>query len=256
MGRRKKASAPELIAPLVGLLLLGFFFVPGFRAIVFLVGALIVAVIAVFIIYRLATRKTRAAAVFVSTPEIAPAKINSDENLSNKLRSLDWFQFEKLMEAIYQANGYSVLRMGGAKPDGGVDLVIERDGLKSVVQCKHWKSWVVGVRNIREFLGTLTDCQVSRGIFITTKGYTEEARELAAKHSITILGESDMLKLMENLDWKWNPGIRSILEDTRKICPKCDRHMVLRTSGKGRNVGNHFWGCSGFPRCRYILRNC
>jgi len=37
-----------------------------------------------------------------------------------------------------------------------------------------------------------------------------------------------------------------------KICPKCGNEMVLRTSKKGPEAGNQFWGCSSFPKCRAI----
>jgi len=33
-------------------------------------------------------------------------------------------------------------------------------------------------------------------------------------------------------------------------CPKCGEPMVRRQAKKGRNAGNEFWGCSGFPSCR------
>ena len=64
--------------------------------------------------------------------------------ISEKLRNIDWFQFEKLVELIYRHRGYSVKRLGGANPDGGVDLIIESSSEKSVVQCKHWRKWTVG----------------------------------------------------------------------------------------------------------------
>lgn len=37
-----------------------------------------------------------------------------------------------------------------------------------------------------------------------------------------------------------------------KKCPKCGSKMVLRTATKGKNAGNKFYGCAGFPKCRYI----
>lgn len=40
--------------------------------------------------------------------------------------------------------------------------------------------------------------------------------------------------------------------ETDKICPRCGKKMVLRTAKKGENAGRQFWGCSGFPKCRYI----
>ena len=33
-------------------------------------------------------------------------------------------------------------------------------------------------------------------------------------------------------------------------CPECGADMVLRTSRKGKNAGNKFWGCARFPACR------
>lgn len=40
-------------------------------------------------------------------------------------------------------------------------------------------------------------------------------------------------------------------EESGKICPKCGKPMVLRTAKKGENIGQQFWGCSGFPKCWY-----
>ena len=36
------------------------------------------------------------------------------------------------------------------------------------------------------------------------------------------------------------------------ICPKCGKKLVLRTANKGANAGKQFYGCSGFPKCRYV----
>ncbi|MEG0904334.1 MAG: NERD domain-containing protein [Lachnospiraceae bacterium] len=36
------------------------------------------------------------------------------------------------------------------------------------------------------------------------------------------------------------------------VCPRCGGKMVLRVAKKGPNVGNHFQGCSNYPKCRYI----
>ena len=36
------------------------------------------------------------------------------------------------------------------------------------------------------------------------------------------------------------------------ICPRCGKELVLRTAKKGTNIGKTFYGCSGFPNCKYI----
>lgn len=35
-------------------------------------------------------------------------------------------------------------------------------------------------------------------------------------------------------------------------CPRCGNLMVLRTTKRGDNRGNQFWGCSRYPKCRGI----
>lgn len=39
---------------------------------------------------------------------------------------------------------------------------------------------------------------------------------------------------------------------TGLICPRCGSELVVRTAKKGANVGNMFYGCSNFPRCRFV----
>lgn len=35
-------------------------------------------------------------------------------------------------------------------------------------------------------------------------------------------------------------------------CPKCGSNMVLHRARRGRNTGNQFWGCSAYPKCRFV----
>ena len=37
-----------------------------------------------------------------------------------------------------------------------------------------------------------------------------------------------------------------------KVCPKCSSKMVKKIAKKGKNIGNEFWACSAFPKCRHI----
>lgn len=35
------------------------------------------------------------------------------------------------------------------------------------------------------------------------------------------------------------------------LCPRCHAPLVLRTTKRGPQTGTQFWGCQGFPSCRY-----
>ena len=46
----------------------------------------------------------------------------------------------------------------------------------------------------------------------------------------------------------------SSAEPREKTCPRCGKPLVLRTAKKGANAGSQFWGCSGYPSCRYTAQ--
>ena len=41
-------------------------------------------------------------------------------------------------------------------------------------------------------------------------------------------------------------------ESAPLICPRCSSKLILRTAKKGSNAGKQFYGCSAYPKCRYI----
>ena len=45
--------------------------------------------------------------------------------------------------------------------------------------------------------------------------------------------------------------LEDVLEGTM-TCPRCGNKLVLRVAKKGENTGKYFYGCSGFPKCRFI----
>ena len=290
MGRRRRRDDwwIEPVAQLGGLLVFLCMIFPQVREAILALGFLAVCVLGVvvlglivFVIYRVATRSQRIEArviefpdsdAFVSPPhpcapltlvklpriEAQPLNLHpvpqTTGELLEQLRSIDWFQFEQLVALVYRKQGYAVNRRGGANPDGGIDLVIEKNGTRTAIQCKHWKTWNVGVKAVREFLGALTDAGIQRGMFVTLGGYTGDAKHLADKHRIEFLDETGLAKMLEATDARSDPAALEILRDSRKLCPKCEREMVLRTASKGPGAGERFWGCSGYPRCRFTLR--
>jgi hypothetical protein len=49
--------------------------------------------------------------------------------------------------------------------------------------------------------------------------------------------------------------VKNIIEKKEKnICPKCDGELILRTAKKGDNIGNKFYGCSNYPKCKYTTK--
>jgi restriction system protein len=268
MGYRRKSKEAAIFESITGLIAVAFFlfiFSPGFR----IVAVLAAIIFVIWLVYKIVKSESPSPTfrTFTYDPYQADEPIRKNQptvfveelkknhqnpklTISEKLRKIDWFQFEKLIELIYRHRGFTVKRLGGANADGGVDLIVESSAEKFVVQCKHWRKWSVGVRHIREFLGTLTDSKIPNGIFITLVGYSGDAKQLADKHGIQILNESDLIEMLKGLGLMYSKEISELFSDERKFCPKCEKEMVLRTA---RVKGNKFWGCSNYPRCRFIL---
>ncbi|MEI6077561.1 MAG: restriction endonuclease [Verrucomicrobiota bacterium] len=175
-------------------------------------------------------------------------------DLIEQLSLVDWFQFEKVVALVYEKLGYFVTRSGGANPDGGIDLLLEKDGQKLAVQCKQWKTWNVGVKPVREFVGAMHIAGIPKGIFVTLRGYSGPAKQLADEQGIEILNASGLAQILESTQAHLDHKFLELLDDTQKYCPKCESEMVLRTVSKGPKAGNSFWGCSAYPRCRYTLQ--
>jgi HJR/Mrr/RecB family endonuclease len=275
MARHRKDDGITAILQLGGLIALLYFIYAPARQIIFAIGSLFVALLSLLVVaagglvvYRGMTRSSRTVrlsanvltpvcetprpmlAVQTSTTTPTKTTFAGSAEIIRHLRSVDWFQFEKLVELLYQKLGYQVTRRGGANPDGGIDLLITKDGLTSAIQCKQWRQWKVGVKAVREFLGALTDSGIQKGIFITLSGYTGDAKQLAQKHGISILNESELAKMLEDIDGRFDPQVLALLQDKRKFCPKCEKQMVLRTTKKGPWLGQQFWGCPAYPKCR------
>jgi restriction system protein len=170
-----------------------------------------------------------------------------------ELRHLDWFQFEKLVALLFDAEGFVVECYGGANADGGIDLLATKNGLTFGIQCKHWKATRAGIKEVRALFGALQDRNLQHGFLVTVQGYTHAASAYARRNGIELMDERTLLKNLEEVNWRMNPAFIELLDDERKVCPKCESAMVLRTVAKGAHVGRQFWGCSSYPRCRFTM---
>lgn len=177
-----------------------------------------------------------------STPSGTP------ETVKTALGEIDWYQFEKFCAALLRAEGFQVERKGGAQPDGGVDLIASNGSIQMLVQCKHWRTWTVQEKVIRELLGSMTHFRVSQGALYTLKGWTPPSQKFAAEHNILLVDANDLSR--RALAKISQDELQALLSPGGHHCPKCESLMVWRTGDF-----EPFWGCSKYPRCRSVLRH-
>ena len=173
------------------------------------------------------------------------------------VNSLSWQEFENLVGEIFRARGYFVENVGGGGSDGGIDLRLRREGETTLVQCKRWKVYKVGVKPIREFFGVMAAENADRGIFVSSGIYTREALSFAEGKPIELHDGAQFAEMAKSFQahvhTKKGRSPATSLADTtpeRPTCPSCGKPMVLRRAKSGKNAGQEFWGCSAFPQCR------
>ena len=85
-----------------------------------------------------------------------------------------------------------------------------------------------------------------------TKSSLKDMKALGEKVlSMNIEDRKDYLEKYEKLVAETS----TIKNDTNSddlICPRCGNKLILRTAKKGANAGNQFYGCSTYPKCKYI----
>ena len=171
--------------------------------------------------------------------------------------------FELLVGAALRNAGYRIVNQALPGPDGGVDLVVEKDRKRVLVQCKHWQTKLVGVGVIREIVGVVASRKADGAMVVTSGRFTDEAKAFAARTGVDLLdGErlQNLIKATPNQSAKApntsSPTTAAPTEwsaATSPACPKCGGPMIRRTARQGVYAGKDFWACRGYPSCRGII---
>ncbi len=161
--------------------------------------------------------------------------------------SMDGVGFERELGGLFQVMGYGV-EMTPRSGDQGVDLVLRKNGVTTVVQCKAQKARASSPI-ARELLGSMVAFGAKAAILACTGGFTRGVYDFVEGKPIRLLDASAIAKMAEGVGGvvgKLPKATRRGRQIRREpACPKCRRQMVLRESSRGE-----FWGCSAYPQCR------
>jgi restriction system protein len=92
--------------------------------------------------------------------------------------------FEKYLEVLFGKMGYRVQRTKYVG-DFGADLVVSKDGVKTVVQAKRYKK-KAGVKAIQEAVASKGYYDCSSAMVVTNSFYTQPAIELARRNQVEL----------------------------------------------------------------------
>lgn len=169
--------------------------------------------------------------------------------------AMGWREFEQLVGEAYRRDGYAVEETGQGGADGGVDLILRKNGRTVLVQVKQWRRQRVDVRVVREMYGLMAHHRADAVRIAALGGFTPDARRFAENKSIELMDASELWALVASVqsqavaqpDVETRPPRETPASSTPPICPKCASSMKQRTN---RTTGQAFWGCSRYPNCK------
>jgi restriction system protein len=167
------------------------------------------------------------------------------------LAAIEWRRFEALCEALYAQAGFTT-RSQSHGTDGGIDIWLhsKHSEVPRIVQCKHWQSKVVGVKEMREFFGVMASHQLKSGTYVTSSTFSADAAAFAKANGIHAQDGAALLKVIGQRTPEQQAALLAVAyegEYWRPTCASCGTKMVERSSSKSEGG---FWGCANYPKCR------
>ena len=170
--------------------------------------------------YERARRGDVQASVDPALPAVAFSELTPEESIERAHLSLRKDLARELLESIMQCSpaffelliiklmikmGYGGSREEAGKAvgrsgDGGIDGIINEDrlGLDAIyLQAKRWEG-VVGRPEIMKFVGALAGQRATKGVFITTSWFTQDAKDyaLSSQYKVVLIGGERLADLM------------------------------------------------------------
>ncbi len=132
------------------------------------------------------------------------------EDILTRLKQVSPAHFEKIVIELIVKMGYGGSRSDagravGRSGDGGIDGIIKEDklGLDVIyLQAKRWDETPVGRPAVMQFAGALQAQKASKGIFITTSRFTEDARDYVKQigSKVVLIDGQELAELMIDND--------------------------------------------------------
>jgi restriction system protein len=148
---------------------------------------------------------------------------NARERVKDKIVKLDDQEMEELLAGLLRAMGFKAT-VSPVGPDRGVDVIASPDGLglqepRIKAEVKHRKTTPIGSQEVRSFIGVLR--QGDRGIYLSTGGFTREARYEAERSNIplTLLDLDGLARLIETHYDSFDTEARTLLPLIKVLWP-------------------------------------
>ena len=124
--------------------------------------------------------------------------LKEQEDIARRKEADYWYrlsgiEFERQIAELYKSFGYKV-ELTPITSDGGVDLIMNKDERRIIVQCKaHRKNIPIGVA--RELVASMQDFRAHEGIIVCLEGATKPVLNYIKDKSISVINMNNILEM-------------------------------------------------------------
>lgn len=107
---------------------------------------------------------------------------------------MDGRAFEQRLGVLFRSLGYTV-EQTRERGDYGADLVVTKDGVRTVVQAKRWTE-TVGIKAVQEAHASAAMYRCAHSMVVTNRYYSRPAKELARVNDVRLWDRDDLVRAL------------------------------------------------------------
>lgn len=131
---------------------------------------------------------------------------------------MDGLTFEKYLQTLFKRLGYKVERTTYIG-DYGADLIVSKDGVRSVIQAKRYKN-KVNIKAIQEVVAAKAKYNCTEAIVVTTSYFTKAAIDLAKANKVILWDRNKLVNILVSVQ---NKGRDELIKDESTVVTEEDK---------------------------------
>lgn len=115
----------------------------------------------------------------------------------DKLYMLNPFDFEEAVGEMFRKHGFSNVRITPSKLDGGVDIIMEKNGDTYGVQCKKYDpESYIKIEIVKALIPSCQRLGIVHPVFVTTAKYSAHTRHYMQEEDMWLIDGSELVSMM------------------------------------------------------------
>lgn len=115
----------------------------------------------------------------------------------DKLYVLNPFDFEEAVGELFRKNGFENVRITPSQLDGGVDIIMEKNGESYGVQCKKYDPQsYIKIEIVKALIPSCQRMGLHHPVFVTTAKFSTHTREYMKGENMWLIDGNDLVVMM------------------------------------------------------------